>query len=156
MACTWKVADSIWRSQACKSSRMLMKAHREWEESPAGKRFDSILIESSENNNSQISKVRCIGVSAVNLSTNPHLSQMTPTSRSPSSEQSYMHDEAPSNSLPSLMEAIKAVIPSRVDDNGTQRRWTRSRHPLYWLCSLDSEGSSSDGEHRSAREIHRN
>jgi hypothetical protein len=48
MARAWKVADSIRRSQARKSSRVLMKAHREWEESPASKHFNNILIESSE------------------------------------------------------------------------------------------------------------
>jgi hypothetical protein len=58
MARAWKVANSIRRSQARKSSRVLMKAHREWEESPAGKRFNNILIESSEiDNDVQISKV---------------------------------------------------------------------------------------------------
>ena len=49
MARAWKVADSIRRSQARKSSRVLMKSHREWEESPAGKHFNNILVESSEN-----------------------------------------------------------------------------------------------------------
>ena len=45
MACMYKVADSIRKSQARKSSRVLMKLHREWEASPAGHRFNNILME---------------------------------------------------------------------------------------------------------------
>ena len=132
MAHAWRVVDSIQRAQARKSSRVFMKAHREWEESPAGQRFNNILIQPSENDSyEQMSKVHSIGVSAVDL-IYYFYSQMTPISRSLSPEQPYICQAPP---LP------ETTCDEKLCNEDWHGGWTRqSRHPLYWLCSSDSEG----------------